>query len=928
MPVNFGTRTVFERVALSCGVIAAVIGGMGLVGWASGLQVLAGVRVDYIPMAPNTALAVILLGVALSSGIFRPKDPAARILIAGLSLFCILLAALTLAGIFAGIDLQVDALFLAPSGTMGAVPVGHMSPVTAACVLLGGAANLLFLGKRNGPCAILGTAIALVCGVVIIGYWYGAPLLYGGTVIPVAFTTAVSLGTLGVGLIMAAGPERWPLSGMTGPSTRARLLRGLLPVILVLVLLVNWIHTVVVGQVDSGVVLLSAFMAILSLLVVDVTVTWVSREIGDAIDRSERERRKAEAALRENEAQLATAMDIANLVNWEFDVGTGTFTFNDRFYALYGTTADREGGYRMPAEVYAREFLHPDDAGLVAEEIKKSLETSDPGYFSQVEHRIIRRDGMVRHILVRIAITKDAGGRTIRTHGANQDITERKAEEEKLKFTNLLLSTQQEVSIDGILVVDETGKIISFNNRFAEMWQIPPDVIASHSDERALQSVTGKLVSPDEFFSRVRYLYGHRDEKSREEIALLDGRTIDRYSAPLFGSDGKYYGRIWYFRDITERKRMEESLRQEKDLWRGTFDSIPDLLAIINTEHRVVQMNRAMAEILKVTPDAAQGIFCYHAVHGTAGPPDYCPHDLLLKDKKTHTTDAFLPLLDGYYSITASPLFKSDGSLFGSVHLAHNITERKKAEELLNRFNEELEQKVRERTDQLHAANLELEKEVGEHARAEERIRASLEEKVVLLREIHHRVKNNLQIIISLLSLQSRYIGDEKIRQAIHESQNRVRAMSQVHEKLYQSPDIAKIDLENYLRYLGNSLFVFYGEKEKRIVFTIKIVDIQVGLDTAIPIGLIVNELVSNSLKHAFPDGRRGEISLEVRRENALITIRYHDNGVGIPADFDWRNAESLGLRLVILLVEQLDGTIDLERGPGTLFTIVVKEKE
>jgi two-component sensor histidine kinase len=222
-------------------------------------------------------------------------------------------------------------------------------------------------------------------------------------------------------------------------------------------------------------------------------------------------------------------------------------------------------------------------------------------------------------------------------------------------------------------------------------------------------------------------------------------------------------------------------------------------------------------------------------------------------------------------------------------------------------LNSALEQRVEQRTAQLAL---------------------SLEDKMILLREVHHRVKNNLQIIISLLKLQSRYIEDEKTRQAINESQNRVRAMAIVHEKLYQSTDIATIDLDNYIQYLGKQLFQFYGVHGTGIIFKTHIQDINLDINTAIPIGLIINELVSNSLKHAFPGGRNGEISLAIQRENAVITILFKDNGVGIPKDFDWRNAVSLGLRLVIMLVEQQDGTIELDLSSGTAFTIVVKEKE
>jgi PAS domain S-box-containing protein len=219
-------------------------------------------------------------------------------------------------------------------------------------------------------------------------------------------------------------------------------------------------------------------------------------------------------------------------------------------------------------------------------------------------------------------------------------------------------------------------------------------------------------------------------------------------------------------------------------------------------------------------------------------------------------------------------------------------------------------------------------RDITEQKHAEDKIKTALDEKVHLLNEIHHRVNNNLQIIISLVNLQMRQIDDERLKQVLAETQNRVRAMSFVHEKLYQSEDISHIDLANYTRYLVTRLFSFYGVDSRHVALNIDIGKIMLNIETSIPLGLIINELASNALKHAFSHERKGTLSLTIRKEDSTLYLTIKDDGTGFPANFDWRNAESVGLKLVILLVEQLDGTIEVDRSSGTVFTIVVKEKE
>jgi two-component sensor histidine kinase/FixJ family two-component response regulator len=210
---------------------------------------------------------------------------------------------------------------------------------------------------------------------------------------------------------------------------------------------------------------------------------------------------------------------------------------------------------------------------------------------------------------------------------------------------------------------------------------------------------------------------------------------------------------------------------------------------------------------------------------------------------------------------------------------------------------------------------------------AEKDLQELREQNEVLLREIQYRVKNNLRTVHSLLDLQSKYIRDEKVLKALHESQNRIRAMALVHEILYQSKEITNIDLDKYVRTLGKNLFEFYGIKDPAISLQTDIPEIFLSVNSAIPVGLIINELMSNSLKHAFPNKNKGEIMIKVRKKNHTLSMLFRDNGIGIPKDLNWRDTKSLGLRMVFSLVEQMKGTIGLDRSRGTEFSMVLEER-
>jgi PAS domain S-box-containing protein len=214
-------------------------------------------------------------------------------------------------------------------------------------------------------------------------------------------------------------------------------------------------------------------------------------------------------------------------------------------------------------------------------------------------------------------------------------------------------------------------------------------------------------------------------------------------------------------------------------------------------------------------------------------------------------------------------------------------------------------------------------RDITTHKRLEEQLKASLQTKEALLKEVHHRVKNNLQVISSLLDLQADAIIDPHIRAMFEESQNRIHSMALIHENLYQSDDLSHIDAEQYIRSLSRRLFEAYSTPNDRIALTVDADKVSLNVNTAIPYGLILNELISNCLKHAFPDERAGEIRIELRlHAPGTCVLKISDTGVGFPDDIDFRATESFGLQMVCILTEQLGGTIELDRGDGTTFTI------
>jgi len=210
--------------------------------------------------------------------------------------------------------------------------------------------------------------------------------------------------------------------------------------------------------------------------------------------------------------------------------------------------------------------------------------------------------------------------------------------------------------------------------------------------------------------------------------------------------------------------------------------------------------------------------------------------------------------------------------------------------------------------------------------RYEDKISEALNEKEILLKEIHHRVKNNLMIISSLLNLQSRYLKDEESRSIFKESQNRAQSMALIHQRLYESVDLKNIGFKEYITTLANDLYRSYVKDPSRVNLKLEIEDVNVDINLAIPLGLILNELITNSLKYAFPAKEKGTVKVDFGKNEDTFYLKISDNGVGLPENIDWQNTDSLGLQLVNSLTSQIDGEVKLDKKDGTSFKIIFTE--
>jgi len=335
--------------------------------------------------------------------------------------------------------------------------------------------------------------------------------------------------------------------------------------------------------------------------------------------------------------------------------------------------------------------------------------------------------------------------------------------------------------------------------------------------------------------------------------------------------------------DITERKRLEERFRR-------VVEYAPSAMVMVDRSGRIVLVNAQTEQLFGFPRDALIG----------------APIEMLvpkrLGSEHVHYRNGFFKSAQPRPMGVGRDLFalRADGTEF-PVEIGLNPIETDEGVMILASI-----------------------VDITERQRAQQKLEKTLEEKTILLNEVHHRVKNNLQVIASLLNLQATHAGDEKLRSILSESQSRVRAMALTHQLLYERKDYSRIDLGEYLERLAQLLFSSYREESVHVSLR-RILPSQpqfLDFDRAIPCGLIVNELVTNAFKHAFPGGRSGEVCIELHHNDHELELVVADNGIGLPATFDLADVKSLGLQLVPLLTDQLKGCIAIASAQGTRFSL------
>ncbi len=440
---------------------------------------------------------------------------------------------------------------------------------------------------------------------------------------------------------------------------------------------------------------------------------------------------------------------------------------------------------------------------------------------------------------------------------------------------------------DAIFIHRRDGSIIDVNDRMLAMYGVTRAEAAGLS---IVEDYSAPGISRDGLTAIwKRVLQGHAHHFEWQARRPHDGSLFDvEVFLNRITLNGEYCI-LATARDITSRKQMEAALEKQRLLLESVINALPAPLFYKDRGGRYLWCNKAYEKAFGISREAVAGKTVFDVMPRDVAEINTTGDGVVFDTGEPYTYEVTIPYADGARHNLMShkaPFFGKNGEIEGLVGVIMDITDLK---------------------------------------RSEDRLRDSLGEKEVLLKEIHHRVKNNLQIISSLLSLQSVHIKDGKMLEIFRDSQSRVRTMALVHQKLYQSDDLSGIHFREYAAELLRDLFRSYGVMANNMQYTIDSDETFLDIDTMVPVGLIISELISNAIKHAFPGRGQGNVFVGFRSGENGTVLTVADDGVGLPEGLDIRNAESLGLKLVMTLVEQLEGDLHLANSNGTRVTMTMR---
>jgi PAS domain S-box-containing protein len=562
----------------------------------------------------------------------------------------------------------------------------------------------------------------------------------------------------------------------------------------------------------------------------------------------------------------------------------------------------------------AIDFVHPDYKELALQRIKK-LET-DNSKARLIEEVFITFKG--RKFFVEVTALPIAYNKIPSVLTVFNDITERKCVEEELKETKDRFEIIFDNGPDAILVTRiNDGLYIDSNNTFTRYTGYTPDDLKGKSTLDI--DIWKNPKDRDTLLNEVKAKGYCRNLELVVKVKDGTERTIDM-SAEIIKLKGVTH-LLSISRDIAERKKTEKALKDSEEKYRLLIEQAADGIFVGDKDGNFIEVNSKACELSKYSQKELLKMNMSELFTEEERRRVPLRYDLLMKGE-TVKSERMLTRKNG----NLIPIEMNTRQMPNGTYQAiiRNISDRRKAEEFMLKYQEELEKLVKKRTKEIERTNLQLKTEVTERQKSEELIKIQLKEKEILLKEIHHRVKNNMQVIISLLNLQASTINDAKILDLYRESQNRIKSMALIHEKLYQSKDFSHIDFSDYLSSLAVYFSQIYQFENTTIDIVTKAHKIPFEFDTAITLGLIVNELVSNAMKYAFKHQTKGKITIELKktRGNKIMLLLF-DNGCGIPKSINYKKTKSLGLQLVCSLTEQIGGTLTLDNTKGAHFQIV-----